>query len=128
RGDEFADFIALSPFGELSVVHIKAAHAQPAHARFAGQPYEQVAAQVEKNAAVLMPNLLIDALDGRRASQNEGPLWKGGKITNEWDAFITALRSRPAYADHRAVIVQPHLSRSMLEAARARRERDSDSD
>ncbi len=128
RGDEFADFIALPSCGELNAIHVKAAHEKPAKARFAGQPYEQVAAQVEKTAATLAPKRLLAALKDRRESQTEGPLWKDGRITDDWDGFLCALRSRPAYAEHHAVIVQPHLSRRMLERARARRGGDPESD
>jgi hypothetical protein len=114
---EAADFLHLDDDGTLTALHLKGAQSRSPGRRVAVQAYEQVASQAAKNARLLASDPLAERLAGRTIERPG--LWYDGQRTYALDDFLFALRTRKASDPTRVVIVQPHLLRSVHDAARA---------
>ena len=102
---EVADFVHLSPEGDLTLIHIK--KADSVNRRMSAGPYEEVTAQATKNLDHLDQEelyLLLASPSFATAS------WTKGERVADRTEFLEQLKNRPARAKKSVVILQPHVS------------------
>lgn len=118
--NELFDFMHFDPTaGHLSVWHVKACDSGPQRS-IAVVPYEQVCAQVEKNIRSLSAVTLVGDLRLRDAENRVGPLWYDGEPASDIEPLIEAIEQPRANLQVVAKILQPHVTKPLLEMARAR--------
>lgn len=118
--NELFDFMHFEPTaGHLSVWHVKAC-GSGSQRSIAVVPYEQVCAQVEKNIRSLSPVTLVGDLRLRNAENRVGPLWCDGEPASDIEPLIEAIEQPRANLQVVAKILQPHVTKPLLERARAR--------
>lgn len=118
--NELFDFLHFDPTeGRLSVWHVKAC-VSGSQRSIAVVPYEQVCAQVEKNIRSLSPATLAGDLRLRDAESRVGPLWYDGEPASEIGPLIESIELPRANLQVIAKILQPHVTKPLLERARAR--------
>ncbi len=118
--NELFDFLHFEPTaGHVSVWHVKAC-GSGSQRSIAVVPYEQVCAQVEKNIRSLSPVTLVGDLRLRNAENRVGPLWCDGEPASDIEPLIEAIEQPRANLQVVAKILQPHVTKPLLERARAR--------
>ncbi len=118
--NELFDLMHFDPMeGRLSVWHVKACGSSSQRS-VAVVPYEQVCAQVAKNIRPLSPVTLMGDLRLRDAENRVGPLWYDGEPASDVEPLIEAIEQPRANLQVVAKILQPHVTKPLLERARAR--------
>jgi hypothetical protein len=113
---EVADFLHLDDHGVLTVIHVKgAANASPTRQVAVG-PYQEVVAQAVKNLRLLDNDLLADRFSVKQLSPRAA--WHDGARVSDIGGFVDDLRMRTAHDRTYVAIVQPHLRKSVVTAAR----------
>jgi hypothetical protein len=112
---EVADFIHLVD-GTLTAIHVKGAHSASPGRNVAVTAYQEVVGQAVKNLRLLETASLADRFTASRIARPAA--WFDGTRIPDLSEFVTALRERTARNKTRVVIVQPHLLRSVHDAAR----------
>jgi hypothetical protein len=124
---EIADFIHLdtntdkgSPL--LSLIHVKGSHSKEPDRAISVSDYEVVTAQAQKNLRFLDRLLLQKGLDQGIGKRNWKLVWHNGIEQPDRRGILAALRKVRTNYKRQVVIVQPRLSRSILEDVRAEKE------
>lgn len=94
RTDEFFDFLHLDDAsGAMEVIHIKAVKSHRDR-RIAVGPLAEVTTQLQKNLRALSRSRVTTDLAAQVENSTAGPLWLDGQPSNDYVAFLTALRRR----------------------------------
>jgi hypothetical protein len=103
---EVADFVHLSPDGDLTFIHVKSVDSGKQRQVSAG-PYEEVTAQATKNLQRLDQDELHRALASPSFATAS---WAKGVRVADRSEFLEQLRHRQARQKKSVVILQPHIS------------------
>ncbi|TDQ01038.1 hypothetical protein [Labedaea rhizosphaerae] len=112
---EVADFLHLDG-GTLTAIHVKGAHSGSPARHVSVTAYQEVVGQAVKNLRSLTTDSLVDRFTVHRIAQPAA--WRNGTRVTDLSEFVRALRDRTTRNKTRVVIVQPHLLRSVHDAAR----------
>ncbi|WP_410666049.1 hypothetical protein [Amycolatopsis sp. lyj-84] len=112
---EVADFLHLVD-GTLTAIHVKGALSTSSTRHVAVTAYQEVVAQAVKNLRLLDNRALVERFTTPRIARPAA--WLDGTRRTELSGFVTALRARTTLNKTQVVIVQPHLLRSVHDAAR----------
>lgn len=113
---EKADFIHLDDKvapNVLSLIHVKGAHSDSSNRRISVSAYEVVTGQAVKNLLWLDRDDLVSGLNMSVRKSNY--FWHNHKKVSRGD-FIKKLEGLPADHETRVVVVQPHVSLSILKS------------
>jgi hypothetical protein len=108
---EVADFVYLSPEGELSLIHVKAA-GKGGRLVSVGY-YEEVTTQATKNLDHLDQDELYRVLASPKIANPA--CWTEGERVADRSEFLEQLRGRPARQKKFVVILQPHVSQALYQ-------------
>lgn len=114
---EVADFIHLTNDGALTAIHVKGANSAAEYRHVAVAPFQEVVGQAVKNLRQLDSGLLADRFSYNRGLRRAA--WLDGERTTDLTGFVEQLRVRTASDKTFVTIVQPHLLKSVHDAARA---------
>ncbi|MGV9295997.1 hypothetical protein [Amycolatopsis sp. NPDC003676] len=112
---EVADFLHLVD-GTLTAIHVKGAQSISSTRHVAVTAYQEVVAQAVKNLRLLDNRALVERFTTPRIARPAA--WLDGTRRTELSGFVTELRARTTLNKTKVVIVQPHLLRSVHDAAR----------
>ncbi|MFB9926914.1 hypothetical protein ACFORO_19565 [Amycolatopsis halotolerans] len=112
---EVADFLHLVN-GTLTAIHVKGAQSISSTRHIAVTAYQEVVAQAVKNLRLLDNRTLVERFATPRIARPAA--WLDGTRHTDLSGFVTALRARTTLNKTKVVIVQPHLLRSVHDAAR----------
>lgn len=112
---EVADFLHLVN-GTLTAIHVKGADSASATRKVAVTAFQEVVAQAQKNLRLLETRSLAGRLAVPRIANPA--IWFDGKRVSDRSGFVTELLARTVRDKTWVVIVQPHLLRSVYDAAR----------
>ncbi|MGA2531424.1 MAG: hypothetical protein ABSG19_00165 [Candidatus Aminicenantales bacterium] len=119
---EIADFIHLDTSMSpplLSLIHVKGSHGSGPGRSVSVSDYEVVTAQAQKNLRSL-DKMILGAGLAQGLNKEIGKLvWLDGKRQTGRTGFLAALREVGENLSRRVVILQPRLSRDVLESVRA---------
>jgi len=113
---EVADFLHLVD-GTLTAIHVKGAHNASPDRHVAATAFQEVVAQAVKSLRLLGTDSLVDRFSIPRIARPAA--WLEGTRVADLSGFVTELKARTARNKTRVLIVQPHLLRSVHDAARA---------
>jgi len=121
---EIADFIHLDtskPPALLSLIHVKGSHGAAVRS-ISVSDYEVVVAQAQKNLRNLYQRILDEGLVGGINKEIGKLVWlNGGRRTRQ--DFLAALRGVRENIKRQVIVLQPSMSREMLESARAEKQK-----
>ena len=119
--NEVADFVHWAEDNTVSLIHVKASSTASTARRVSSRAFEQLAAQASKNIRSFETrNLLADLQTGVRA--NSSAVWLDGEKGLTRADFAALLDGQPPPSRVSVVLVQPHLRKTVLDAARADQE------
>ena len=125
---EIADFIHLDTSMSpplLSLIHVKGSHGSGPGRSVSVSDYEVVTAQAQKNLRSL-DKIILGAGLAKGLNKEIGKLvWLNGKKQPGRAGFLAKLREVGDNLSRRVVILQPRLSRDVLESVRAEKKRAS---
>lgn len=113
---EVADFLHLGNSGILTAIHVKGASSASTKRQVAVGPYQEVVAQAVKNLRLLASDALAERFSVERLAPRAA--WHDGVRVTNVDGFVDELRMRTARDRTNVVIVQPHLQKGVVLAAR----------
>lgn len=113
---EVADFLHLAD-GTLTAIHVKGAYNASPNRAVAVTAYQEVVAQAVKNLRLLESRSLADRFTAPRIARPA--IWFDGVRSRDLSGFVSALGARTTQNNTQVVIIQPHLRRSVHDAARA---------
>ena len=119
---ELADFIHLDESENppiLSLIHVKGSHASSVARSISVSDYEVVVAQAIKNLRYTDRIILEEGLEHGMNKRIGNLVWHNGKSQADRSGMLRALRKVGKNPKPRVVIVQPRISLSELNAARA---------
>jgi hypothetical protein len=112
---EVADFVHLVD-GRLTAIHVKGANSASSNRRVAVEAFQEVVAQAVKNLRLLSSDSLAARFTVPRITRPAA--WFDGNRVLDLADFVKELQARTVRDKTHVVIVQPHLLRSVHDAAR----------